>query len=349
MTLTELSFYSRRMAPFLVIIFLVLLIFFYAIRLFLVFLQVNKPVRVVTNTVFGNIKRPFIKDASTSANLNFTLDTIEGQPITATDAARVYFLPPAYSGFKFLQQIYLMAKTVGFDTEVTKHRLDDTVAVFEDERQVLTIDISNFNFTYNFKFQNDPLIVQNAFVPQKGVAQERATEYLRTIGRYPEELAKGKTNIVYLAYNQQQNQMTVLQDSVGANMVEVDFYRPDIDGFPAVSPNYFNSQNYVLLTFYNDGSFKVLRSQVQAFEKSEEQVGIYPLITGDVAFESLKTGKGIVASVAENQKDIVVKKMFLGYLDPGVYQEYLQPVYVFLGDNNFVGYVPAVTEQYLSQ
>lgn len=39
--------------------------------------------------------------------------------------------------------------------------------------------------------------------------------------------------------------------------------------------------------------------------------------------------------------------MFLGYFDPDVYQEYLQPVYVFIGDDDFVSYVPAVSGEYL--
>ena len=41
--------------------------------------------------------------------------------------------------------------------------------------------------------------------------------------------------------------------------------------------------------------------------------------------------------------------MFLGYYDPDVYQEYLQPMYVFLGDNNFVAYLPAITDDYFNE
>jgi hypothetical protein len=39
--------------------------------------------------------------------------------------------------------------------------------------------------------------------------------------------------------------------------------------------------------------------------------------------------------------------MFLGYYDPDIYQKYLQPVYVFLGNNGFVAYVPAIKEEYV--
>jgi hypothetical protein len=50
-----------------------------------------------------------------------------------------------------------------------------------------------------------------------------------------------------------------------------------------------------------------------------------------------------------NQANITIKKMFLAYYDPDEYQPYLQPVYVFVGDNDFVGYVPAVEDALLSK
>jgi GTP cyclohydrolase III len=40
--------------------------------------------------------------------------------------------------------------------------------------------------------------------------------------------------------------------------------------------------------------------------------------------------------------------MFLAYLDLDAYAEYVQPVYVFLGNDNFVGYVPAIDDKYLA-
>jgi hypothetical protein len=39
--------------------------------------------------------------------------------------------------------------------------------------------------------------------------------------------------------------------------------------------------------------------------------------------------------------------MFFGYLDPDTEQDYLEPVYIFLGDNNFVAYVAGIDDKYL--
>jgi len=37
----------------------------------------------------------------------------------------------------------------------------------------------------------------------------------------------------------------------------------------------------------------------------------------------------------------------MGYFDSVVPQHYMQPVYVFEGDGNFVGYVPAVSKDWV--
>ena len=78
------------------------------------------------------------------------------------------------------------------------------------------------------------------------------------------------------------------------------------------------------------------------FEKSEEQFGVYPLKSGQEAWQELTDDKGLIVAGTRGQKNITIKKMFIAYLDPSIYQPYLQPVYVFLGESDFVAYVPAV-------
>ena len=90
-----------------------------------------------------------------------------------------------------------------------------------------------------------------------------------------------------------------------------------------------------------------MKAQIKYFAQSEDQIGIYPLRSTDQAFEDLKGGKGIVISSSQPDGEVKIKKVFLAYYDPDTYQEYMQPVYVFLGENKFVAYVTAVTDEYL--
>jgi len=321
---------------------------FYGAKLFFVVFQTKGQVAIETHPVFGKIKRPIIPDAATSAGLKFKLDTVEGEPITASETAKVIFLPPSSTRFGYREKIYLIAKSAGFNTDVTNYKFVGPEAVFEDEKQKISIDVSNFNFHYQYFFENTPEVFEKAISPDKNLIGDQATNFLTSIDRYPKELANGKTNSIFLSYNFQDKTVNKADINANANIVEIDFYRPDIDAYPTVSSTYFNSSNYVLLT-YNGETYKVLRAQVRFFEKSEDQVGIYPIKTGKNAYENLINGKAYVISNPSSQTNITLKKMFLAYYDPDVYQEYLQPVYVFLGENNFVAYVPALTDEYLSE
>ncbi len=346
MTLTEFSYYSRRMYPFLIILVLAGLVFFYAARVFLLYLEANTPKKVYINATFGKIKKPTLTKTQ-SGNFHFTLDTVEGQPITATASGQVYFLPQSPSKFGFREKIYLMAKNLGFDASV-KHQLNNTEATFSDLKQKLSIDITNFNYTYEYDLIKDKNVFVNTSIPAQKSAEEKATDFMRSVGRYPDELVKGSKKTLYYVYDQNKNQLTPAPRPQDANVVEVDFYRPDVDPFPVVSPQYFNSQNYVIMVF-NDTGFKVIKAQVRFFEKSESQIGNYPLITGNAAFKNLQEGKSLVVFSLPGIQNVTIKKMFLAYLDPDLSQGYLQPVYVFLGNDDFVGYVPAIRDDYSTE
>lgn len=307
----------------------------------MVYLDSNKTTAVYTNPIFGKIGPPEIPQSTTSAGLKFTLDTIEGQPVTATETAKVFFLLQFNPRFGYREKIYLIAKSFGFNTEVVKHKLVDKLATFTDEEKTLSIDISNFNFKFDKKVNNELFSSSQLTIPSKPEIENKAIDFLKKVGRYPDELGKGTTKIIYLKYNPGNQNFVNVDSRNQAQLVEVDFYRPNVDDFSIVTPKFFNSQNYVIMLF--EGSdYKVIKSQIAFFEKSEEQVGVYPIKTGEEAWSELNNGNGFVVAGTQGQKNIVIKSMKLGYFDPDIYQNYLQPVYVFLGEGDFVGYVPAV-------
>jgi len=341
MSLTELSYYFRKFLPYVILSCLVFLIFFYSIKLTLIYIESNKTIPVYTNPIFGKVSQPEIPNSSSSAGFNFTLDTIEGRPITATDTAKVYFMPQNNPRFGYSEKIYLIAKSFGFDTEVVKHQLTGKIATFSDKEKTLTIDISNFNFKFDRKVNNGLFTSSQLTIPVRTVIENKAIDFLKKIGRYPDELAKGTTNIIYLKYNPINQNFVNVDKSSQAQLVEIDFGRPDIDTFKVVTPKFFTSQNYVIMLFQGE-EFQIIKSQISFFEKSEEQVGTYLVKTGEEAWSELNNGMGIVVAGTQGQKNILIKDMKLRYFDPDTYQNYLQPVYVFLGEGDFVGYVPAV-------
>lgn len=357
MTLTEVSYYSRKFAPVGIILLLVVLIFVFGFRLLFLYLEIQSsapaPIQqqvaaIPTNPVFGQIKPPLIPNAKASSQYQFVLDTLDGTTNSenATSAAQVYFIPQQTASFGFLSKIYAMAKDVGIDTDVIEHRLEDKTAIFDDGKRVLSIDIRTFNFTYNYKITEDDNLEITSSPGLEGVLETQGSSFLSTIDRYPEELASGNQNIMYMRLDPASNQVTTLDSAAGANMAEVDFFPQDINGLPVVTSSYYNSANYVILLLGNR-DFLPVRAQVAYFEKSVDQIGTYPLRSSDQAWSDLQAGQGLVVSSSTEGGEVKIQKVFLAYYEPDVYQEYQQPVYVFLGENRFAAYVPAVSAEFL--
>ncbi len=319
------------------------MILFYSIKLVLVYLDSSKTTTVYTSQIFGKIGPPEIPESTASAGLQFTLDTIEGTPVTATETAKVFFLPQFNPRFGYREKIYLIAKSFGFDTEIVKHQLVDKLATFTDGEKTLSIDISNFNFKFDRKVNNELFSSSQLTIPSKTEIENKAIDFLKKIGRYPDELGKGTTDIIYLKYNPGNQNFVNVKKRDQAQLVEIDLRRPNIDDIDMVTPRFLTSQNYVIMVFEGN-DYTVIKSQIAFFEKSEDQVGVYPIKTGGQAWAELNNGKGLVVAGTQGQKNIVIKSMDLGYFDPDIYQNYLQPVYVFIGEGDFTAYVPAVKE-----
>jgi hypothetical protein len=354
MTLTELNYNVRKFTPLAIITVLVLFMLFLAFQLLSLYSKsikkevVVSPTPIQIDATFSKIKPPIIPQASNTSKYTFVLDTLDGTPNVenATSAATVYFLPKEAASFGSLPKASLMAKEVGFNTEITKPKVVDNIATFDDGKNKLIVEMTNFNFNYDFVLTKEDVNLDSSRVPSDNELISQASNYLSRISRYPTDLSKGTKNVIYLNYNSDSNQVATLDSSEGANMAEIDFYRPDIDPYPIVTSTYYNSSNYVLFGFTPAGS-KIIRSQVKFFEKSEDQTGKYPVRTAADAWQDVLKGKAMVVSTTKDSGEITVKKVFLAYYDPDIYQEYLQPVYVFLGDDKFVAYVPAVSPDYL--
>lgn len=354
MTLIEITYYSRKFLPVGIILILVLAIIGFGIQLLFLYFnsqsitQQQSTTQIPLSPIFDRIQAPIIPEARDPAAYQFILDTFDGtaNPEQATSAAQVYFIPQKTASFGFLSKIYLMAQTSGFDTNITQHRLEDKIAVFDDGKRTLRIDIRNFNFKFDYKLtQDDPLDTAPESLTEQTIIST-ANTYLSGMDRYPSDFSAGDTNVIYLAFNPETKQVTTVDRIDQANIAEVDYYLPDLNGYSVVTSTYYNSPHFVMMLL-NGGEQKVIQSTVSYLDRSVDQVGIYPLKTPQQAWEELQGGKGYVVSAKVPEGEVTIKKVFMGYYDPDVYQEYVQPVYVFLGEQEFVAYVPAVTSEYL--
>jgi hypothetical protein len=354
MTLTELMYYTRKIAPFVLLTVIVVFILYYSVQLIILILQLQPKQRIISsnvNMIFGPIPQPIMGvNLRSTEGINFKLETINGVPTVSSASANVYFLPKSPSRFGFRGNIYLMAQSLGINTELTGYELNGEMARFSDAKHRFSVNITNYNFDYEYlNLRNEIQALQDSKIPSEQDIRSKATALLSRLGRYPADLARGQMNIIYLAYNPASGEMTIADDPNNANLVEIDFYRGEVDRLPVSTPRFFNSQNYIVYLFSNSGNDRVVKARVQSYERSSDQVGVYPLISGDEAWAGFSTGKGTVISAPDNITDVVIRRMYLSYFDPDIAQDYFQPIFVFLGDNNFVGYIPAIIPEDLTE
>lgn len=348
MSLSELSYYVRRYAPVLVIGFVMFIVFFGVFRF--LFAMYSKPAAeqaAVYQPPFG-ILEPigFSHSIEYPADFTLTIDNIEGRPIDIASEGEVFFIPPKRTRFGYQQTVALMAKAVGINTEVYDYTLDGTTAIYKEPLRTLNIDITTYNFSFELDYKRIPTLFSNTYTPNEVTIKEEAKAFLRKMNKFTPDLAQGSQHIIYLRYEPATDEFIEVKAPEEANVVEVDFFTPDIKDWPVVSPKYFNSHTYVTLVFNNEQKV-VIKSHVKLFDRDTSKPGTYPLKTGAQAWDELTQRKGVIVSPSKSGTDIVVREMFIGYYWADTYQPYLQPVYVFLGDNGFAAYVPAVQNTYV--
>lgn len=359
MTLTEFAYYLRRVLPIAVLGIIIILILYLTLKIVEITRPATPIVIVPTPTpAFGQLTPIVLSNASPlPTNMQYVMDTIEGVPLTATTSARIYFVPKKTPNLGFREKAGVLAKALQFDEASTTTRLDtasDTYTLV-DRTKRLVVDIDNFNYTYSQDFDEETRqFLARLVMPDEEKIISKGQEILRSLNRYPTDLAQGIQTISFIAYKEAsgsaQASADIVQDPQSANMVAVDFFPPKLNGLDTVTEDFVSSPNRVVFIPQGGTTDFVVKAQVQIFERSEEQNSNYPLKTGDQVFQDLHVGKGFFIQGMDNVSGktlIKIKKMYLAYLVPGFYTTYIQPVYVFIGEDNFVAYVPAVADEWI--
>jgi hypothetical protein len=359
MTLTEFAYYLRRVLPLAVLGVIIILILYLTLKIVELTRPTTPLVVVPTPTpAFGQLAPITLNNVSPlPMNMKYVMDTVEGVPLTATTSARIYFIPKKTPNLGFREKANVLAKALQFDEATTTTKLDTTSDTYTlvDRTKRLVVDIDNFNYTYSQDFDEETReFLARLVMPNEEKIISKGQEILRSLNRYPPDLAQGIQTISFIAYKEAsgsaQASAEIVQNPQSANMVAVDFFPPKLNELDTVTEDFVSSPNRVVFIPQGGATDFVVKAQVEIFERSEEQNSSYPLKTGDQVFQDLHAGKGFFIQGMDSISGktlIKIKKMYLAYLIPGFYTTYIQPVYVFIGEDNFVAYVPAVADEWI--
>lgn len=347
-SLTETAYYTRRAINWaiLVLIAYIILRITWGITV-AVWLALFPPQPPPPNHLFGRL--PAIKfpaaQSTPSAQLTFRLETIEGTVPRASDAAAVYFMPKAGANLLALNRTQDFANRLGLDPtpkQVTKniYRFDDS----DYPLRRLRYDIVTNNFILRYGYEFDTSIFTEHNLLGVDAALSLATSTLQTYNLYVEDLARGTNKMTFLKLVGEA--FTPTTSLSQADAIRIDFYRQPIGNIRVFPPNPDEGSVSFIYSPTTNEKKKLLQFAYTFWPVDYQTFGTYPLKTSTQAWQELQSGTGFIARYPRSGTVGTVRQVYLGYYDSYDPQTYLEPIFVFEGDNGFLGYVEAIAPQW---
>lgn len=278
--------------------------------------------------------------------LSYRLETIQGIVPVASQSGAVYFMPKQPANLLALTKTQDFAKALQFDPSPQQE--SKNIYRFTDPTSPLRrlrYDIVTDNFILRYAFEDDlSLFAEKNFTSIDSLlAQTR--NIMQSYGLYKEDLEGGQTRVTYLRLDGKNLvQTTSLSKS---DAVRIDFMRRQIGGIQIVYPNPEDTPISVIYSGSRSPRKRMLQFAYTYWPIDYETVATYALKSSTQAWQELQDGAGYIARYPQRGNTAVVRNVYLAHYDSFDPQTYLQPVFVFEGDDGFLGYVPAVSLEWV--
>lgn len=352
--LTEIAIVTKKLALAATIALAALIIFKFSFDAFVSYWKMThpKPLVFVNETAFGKLPVPkFTHVATSSSGLKFKLENVEGLPIKdATPAGKVYSMPKKLPALLDAQKARGFAAKIGFTEK--EEAVNSTYFRFfdpNDKLRTLEIDTTTRNFKLKYDYKNNPSVFTNETIQNKENAILEVKNYIQFNSLFDDTIVKGKITTTLLIYDPQTQTATPASSLSSANLMKINFFRNDLDGKKVLPPAFDESYNFALYTPSALVDKRILELFYTYWPIAFDDFATYPLRRSEAAWQDFIDGYAIVVSLGNNnpEREIIIRNIYLAYFDSDEPQNYLQPIYVFEGDNDFVAYLPAISSDWL--
>ena len=293
--------------------------------------------------VFGKLPRVSFPNQQ-KENITYTLNTLTGFLPNFSDRAKVYKITQGQPTLLALDKTREKVGKIGFISNETK--IAEDVYQWADQESLqrrITVNIFSSDFTLSSLYLATPAL-QALTLDEKDSAISIVKSFLVNMLEFPEDLDNEKTKtIVYSIEKGALNSTSRFSD---AKIIKVDFFQKDLDSLPIYYEKGISStMNFLVGKTGND--LKVVDARYLHSNISAES-STYAIKSASQAFSQLKEGKSYIASKAPGIVEVTIKKVFLSYYIGEEEQNFLMPVVVFEGDNDFIAYVSAIRDEWIS-
>lgn len=302
------------------------------------------PPPVTAEKAFGKLPPPnFVLNAKNN-DLTYSINTISGFIPSLPNLGNVYKFTTNKPDLLGLQNTENTVQAAGFISD--KKQIDGNIYEWNSLDKyslvrTIKINILSHTFQVTSDFYNDPDVLAAENLPDQKKAIATATDFLNSLGGWTDTLNidGAKTQLLRID-NQQLTEATSISNT---QIIKVNLFPTDIDGLTVFPPNP-NEANVNLLVSGGKDMPQVIYANYITRKLGDSST--YSIKDTAKAIEELKNGKAYIASYNGVDKNISITDIMLGYYDSGKEeQEYLTPIIVFKGSNNFYAYINAITDE----
>lgn len=278
------------------------------------------------------------------ATYNYKLETSTGGlPSTLPGQFKVFFMPIKKANLLAYDAAKAVATRLDFITEPKK--LSETEYRFDASDPIpssLTINIITGAFTLDKRWQNDATYTVPTIYYSDSQAIDRIYNLLSRVALLPEDIKDGRATVLPLKADKDQIVSAVALSQ--AHFLQVNLYRKPVDGVDVVNASTSRGLITAILALQREDARQFIHLDYNYFPVDLERSASYPLIGVSEAWQRMQKGQGYIAGVKPSTTNVTIRDVSLKYFDSETPQQFLQPVYVFTGDPDFVGYVPALSD-----
>ena len=348
LTLTEATHFGRLTVKYGGILLVTLIVGRILLRSAIAFWKaINPPPPPPPTVGFGRLPAiPFPIQSTEDQPQSYRLETASGTTPSFGDRAKVFLMLRSTPNLLADQRAREVAATYNFVFE--PEVIGANVYRWRKSQPLetkLEMNIFNNNFKISSNYLSKPELLSNNNLPDDFEAVQLVKDFLKNSELLPQDIATAAGEIVYLKSLGGELQPAVSFSD--ADFLQIDLNRIPIDNlYRMYGPEGYKGSVHAIISGAFKGSKSIVELEFSYQDVDYQQLETYPVRSSQQALRTLQAGKGYVAELG-NAAEVIIRRVSLGYYQSDEEQDYLQPIYVFEGDEGFLGYVPAVSTEYI--
>lgn len=291
---------------------------------------------------FGQLPPPPLPQSTAlSSNFTYSLDTVTGfLPKMEQDAGfknivKVYFVNRPVATLLSPERATIFAK--GFNITTPPQILSETLYRFFQDNKTLTINTDTQNFKYANTAVPKPL---NRLTESEAQLSAGFVGVLSRVGAFKPDLESGPSKVTLL--KEKDEKLVPVTSKNEALYAHISLWQKFLDDKMIHSPKFNVSLISALVAGPSGNLNNYLSIEYTFWAIDRTSPATYPAKSIDIAFDQLKSGKGVVV-VSPKTSNVSITSISTAYYMPEEYLPFLYPIYVFEGPQ-FAAYVSALDE-----